>query len=47
MQAVLDYNRDKRVSIEDFEGLALKYLCPQYQVQTKVSASFIEKYNLH
>jgi hypothetical protein len=44
MQAVLDYNRDKRVSIEDFEGLALKYLCPQFQIQTKLSGSYVEKY---
>lgn len=39
MQSVLDYNRDKRVSIEDFEALAVKYLCPHLQLQQKYSTS--------
>jgi hypothetical protein len=28
MHAILDNNRDNRVSAEDFEALAVRYLCP-------------------
>lgn len=34
MQAVLDANRDKRVTIEDFEQLAVKYLCPHLNLRS-------------
>ena len=33
MQSVLDSNRDKRVTIEDFEQLAMKYLCPHLNLR--------------
>ncbi len=39
MQAVLDYNKDKRVSMEDFEALAVKYLCPHLQSQRTMTST--------
>jgi hypothetical protein len=43
MQIVLDYNMDKRVSIDDFETSAIKYLRLHMQLQHKFSASIADK----
>lgn len=29
MHEVMDFNKDKKVTIQDFENLAVKYLCGQ------------------